>query len=247
MYSLFNILVIFELLWDFSDCLFLSLSFLFTLVMSMAPKRKSAPSQNPSRSRASSSSSNPIPSHIRFHDENARKDFSKNFSQRGVHLEHRVILADFADIDLPDVIHSRGWESLCDVPVTCPSMLIQEFYSNMHGFDYLVSLFSTHIRGTHIVVKPQLVANVLHVSRVEHPDYPRCERLRTVSKNEMISAFCKRPSNWGDCQFTPCKAFAKGPRFINMVTTFILHPLSHYNSITEPRARFCCLFLSTSL
>ena len=54
----------------------------------------------------------------------------------------------------------------------------------------------------------------------------------------MISAFCEYPSNWGDCQFTPCKAFAKGPRFINMVMTFVLHPLSHYNSITEPRARF---------
>ena len=28
------------------------------------------------------------------------------------------------------------------------------------------------------------------------------------------------------------------PRFMNMVMTFVLHPLSHYNSITEPRARF---------
>ena len=25
---------------------------------------------------------------------------------------------------------------------------------------------------------------------------------------------------------------------MNMVITFVLHPLSHYNSITEPRARF---------
>ena len=25
---------------------------------------------------------------------------------------------------------------------------------------------------------------------------------------------------------------------MNMVMTFVLHPLSHYNSITEPRARF---------
>ena len=75
---------------------------------------------------------------------------------------------------------------------------------------------------------------MLHVPRVEHPDYPECERLRTVSKYEMISAFC----DWGDHQFTLCKAFAKGPRFLNMVMTFVLYPLSHYNSITEPRARF---------
>ena len=33
-------------------------------------------------------------------------------------------------------------------------------------------------------------------------------------------------------------AFAKGLRFLNMVMTFVLHPLSRYSSITEPRARF---------
>ena len=53
--------------------------FLFTLVVSMAPKRKSTPSQNPLRSGASSSS-DPTPSHLRFHDEDARKDSSENFS-----------------------------------------------------------------------------------------------------------------------------------------------------------------------
>ena len=97
--------------------------FLFTLVVSMALKRKSVLSQNPLRSRASSFS-DPTPSHIRFRDEDARKDFSKNFSRRGVHLERRVILANFVDTDLPIVIHSRGWESLCDVSVTCPTVLI---------------------------------------------------------------------------------------------------------------------------
>ena len=84
----------------------------------------------------------------------------------------------------------------------------------------------------------QLVVDVLHVLRVKHPDYPGCDRLRTMSKDEMISTFCEHPSDWDDRQFTPCKAFAKGPRFINMVMTFVLHPLSHYISITEPLARF---------
>ena len=153
-------------------------------------------------------------------------------------MERRVILADFADIDLPTVIHSWVWESLCDIPVICPSVLIQEFYSNMYGFDFSVPLFSTCVQVMRIVVTPQLVMGVLHVPRLEHPDYPGCERLRTMSKDEMISAFCEHPADWGDRQFTPCKAFAKGPRFMNMVMTFVLHPLSHYNSITEPRARF---------
>ena len=79
---------------------------------------------------------------------------------------------------------------------------------------------------------------MLRVPKVEHPDYPGCEHLRTVSKDVMISAFCEHPTDWGDREFTPCKAFAKGPRFMNMVMTFVLHPLCHYNSITEPRTRF---------
>ena len=106
----------------------------------------------------------------------------------------------------------------------------------MHGFDFLVPLFSTRVRGMRIVVTPQLVADVLHVLRVEHLDYTDCEHLRTVSKDEMISAFYEHPADWGDRQFTPCKAVAKGLRFMNMVMTFVLHSLSHYNSIIEPRA-----------
>ena len=53
-----------------------------------------------------------------------------------------------------------------------------------------------------------------------------------------MSAFCECPSVWGERLFTLCRPFTKGPRFINMVMTFVLHPHSHYNSITEPRARF---------
>ena len=59
-----------------------------------------------------------------------------------------------------------------------------------------------------------------------------------MSKDELSSLFCETPSSWGDHQNTPRLAFAKGPRFLNMVVTFILHHLSHNNSITEPRARF---------
>ena len=53
-----------------------------------------------------------------------------------------------------------------------------------------------------------------------------------------MSTFWERPSEWGEHQFTYCSGFAKGPQFLNMVMTFVLYPLSHYNSITESRARF---------
>ena len=108
----------------------------------------------------------------------------------------------------------------------------------MHGFDYSTPLFVTRVQSTRIMVTRDLVSDVLRVPRVEHPDYPDCDRLKTVFKEELISSFCERPSDWGDHQFTYCTAFAKGPRFLNIVMTFVLHPLSHYNSITESYAWF---------
>ena len=113
----------------------------------------------------------------------------------------------------------------------------------MHGIDRSVPLFFTRVRGTRIPVTLQLVSDVLHVPRIEFPNYPSCKCLRTVSWDELMSSFCERPTAWGERLFTPCRPFAKGPRFMNMVMTFVLHPLSHYNSITEPRARFLLSFL----
>ena len=215
-----------------------SLSLFLSLSCIMEPKRKSVSSQNSLRSVASTSSSDPTPSSVRFRDEKACKNFLENFSRRGIHSERQVIVSDFSNTNLPIVIYSRGWESLFGIPVTCPSVIIQVFYSNMHEFDYSIPQFVTRVRGIRIVVTSGLISEVLHVPRVKHPDYPSCERLRTVSKDELSSLFCETPSSWGGRQNTPCSGFAKGLRFLNMVMTFILYPLSHYNTITEPRAWF---------
>ena len=79
---------------------------------------------------------------------------------------------------------------------------------------------------------------MLHVLRVSHLDYPRCPSLRIVSKDDLLSHVCETLSSWGDRQNTSCLGFAISLRFLNMVMTFILHLLSHYNSIIEPHARF---------
>ena len=63
----------------------------------------------------------------------------------------------------------------------------------MHGINSSVPLFFTRVRGMRIPVTLQLVADVLYVLRIEFPDYPSCECLRTVSKDELMSSFCERP------------------------------------------------------
>ena len=108
----------------------------------------------------------------------------------------------------------------------------------MQGIDTSVPQIVTTLRGTRIVVTLDLVSEVLHVPWVVHLDYPGCQHLRTVSKDELLSHFCVTPSIWGKRQNSLCSGFVNYSRFVNMLMTFVLHPLSHYNSITEPRARF---------
>ena len=74
-------------------------------------------------------------------------------------------------------------------------MIIQEFYSNMHRFDTSIPHFLSYVRGTYIVVTSNIVSDVLHVPRVAHLDYASCDRLRTMSKDELSSLFCETPSS----------------------------------------------------
>ena len=74
----------------------------------------------------------------------------------------------------------------------------------MHGIDHSVPLFFTHVRGTRIPITPQLIADMLRVPRIEFLDYPSCEHLRTVSRDELMSTFCECPSAWGEHLSTPC-------------------------------------------
>ena len=65
----------------------------------------------------------------------------------------------------------------------------------MHEFDYSVPHFITCVRGTRIVVTPNLISKVLHVLKVEFVDYHGCHRLKTVSKDELMSLSCVTPSS----------------------------------------------------
>ena len=82
----------------------------------MTPKRKSTLARNPLHSGASTFSDH-VPLSLCFRNDDGHKAFTENFSRRGIHSERRVILGHFANTDLPIVIHSQEWESLCDEPV----------------------------------------------------------------------------------------------------------------------------------
>ena len=99
--------------------------------------------------------------------------------------------------------------SILTSTLSCPFVIIQEFYSNMHGLDYSIPHFITRVQGIRIVVTPDLISEVLHVPRVEFVDYPDYPRLQTISKDKLMSFFYETPSSWDECQNTPYSSFAK--------------------------------------
>ena len=174
----------------------------------MAPK-KSVQSKNLIHRDSFSSSSFPSYS-VQFLDEKAQDDFFKNFSDQAIHLECQVILSDFLNTPLPGAFSSRGWASLCEEPLRCPNVFIQEFYFNMHAINTSVSRFTTVFRGTYIIVTPELIFEVLHVPKVDRPDYLSHCHLSSIFK-ELASLFCEKAMLWGGTLNFSITEFAKDP------------------------------------
>ena len=109
-----------------------------------------------------------------------------------IHSEHQVILSDFLNTSLLDVFSSWRWASLCEKPSRCLDVFIQEFYSNMHAIDTSVPRFTIVFQGTHIVVTPELIFEMLCVLRVDCLDYSSHCRLFSISRDELASLFCEK-------------------------------------------------------
>ena len=120
----------------------------------------------------------------------------------------------------------------------CPSVFIQEFYSNIHAIDTSISHFTMIFKGTSIIVSSELISEALHVPRVVRLTYPSHPHLHSISRDELAIHFCEMAMVWGGLQNFTTHDFAKGPRILNMVMTFVLTPRFHYNTITEARAHF---------
>ena len=106
-------------------------------------------------------------------------------------------------------------------------MFIQEFYSNMHAIVTSIPWFTTIFRGTRIIVIPELIFEVLHVPRLDRPDYPSHRHLSSISRDKLTSLFCEKAMLWGGTLSFSTTEFSKDLRILNLVMTFVLTPQSH--------------------
>ena len=82
------------------------------------------------------------------------------------------------------------------------------------------------------------ISKVLCFPKVDRLDYPSHPCLTSISRGELVSLFCEKAMLWGGTLNFSTTKFTKGPRFFNIVMSFVLTPRSHYNTTTEPHARF---------
>ena len=113
----------------------------------------------------------------------------------------------------------------------------------MHAINTSVPQITTVFCGTCIIVTPDFISEVLHVPRVDRPDYPSHPHLTSISRDELTSLFCENTMLWGGTLNFSTTEFTKGPWFLNMVMTFVLTPWSHYSTIPKPRAHFLLSFM----
>ena len=81
----------------------------------------------------------------------------------------------------------------------------------MHAIDTSVPRFTTVFRGTHIVVTLEFIFEVLHVPRVDSPNYPSHYHLNFVSRDEITLLFCEKAMVWGETPNFSTTKFANGP------------------------------------
>ena len=108
----------------------------------------------------------------------------------------------------------------------------------MHAINNSVPRFTMVFWGKRIIVTPELIFEVLCVPRVDCPDYPSHHRFSSISRDEFALLICEEAMLWGRTLNFSTTKFAKGPRILNIVMTFVLTSQAHYSTITEPHACF---------
>ena len=90
----------------------------------------------------------------------------------------------------------------------------------------------------HISQSPQNLFPRSYMSLGWIIDYPSHPYLSSIFRDELASLFCEKAMLWVGTLNLSITEFAKGPRILNMVMTFVLTPRSHCNTIIEASCSF---------
>lgn len=97
--------------------------------------------------------------------------FRLQFLLRPVLFEREVIMSDLSP-DLATIFTSRGWEPLLEELTLHSSLLVHEFYTNIH--DVSGSNFRVFLRDRTVKITSDIILSLIHIPRVVHPPSRFC-------------------------------------------------------------------------
>lgn len=131
----------------------------------------------------------------RFQTVDAKNRFENYIENRKILLERPVVLNDFSNSNIRRWIVQRQLNTLSSMrnEVICDQ--VSEFYCNM--YDVGANGFSTYVRGKHINMKPQVLADFLAIPRQANLEYmfPNPQKIPYIL-DLVASVICGKERQW---------------------------------------------------
>ena len=139
---------------------------------------------------------------------------------------------------------SRGWMAMChkDQPTGIPNSCIPEFYSNFINIQAEKNEFDFFFRNKIYHISPDLVSTALQLLRVSEAGYPFAPTTDPTD-DTIMSYFSEKTMAWGSSSKCGSQSFTAKTRVFNLIMSFNILPLSHWNTLSKSRARFLYAFM----
>ena len=139
---------------------------------------------------------------------------------------------------------SRGWIAMChkDQPTGIPNSCIPEFYSNFINIQAEKNEFDFFFRNKIYHISPDVVSTALQLLRVSEAGYPFAPTTDPTD-DTIMSYFSEKTMAWGSSSKCGSQSFTAKTRVFNLIMSFNILPLSHWNTLSKSRARFLYAFM----
>ncbi|KAL2525293.1 Uncharacterized protein Adt_10347 [Abeliophyllum distichum] len=202
------------------------------------PTQDAGPSSGKRKAPSKKTSKQPVTyDDTKFETEGAWLVYKNVLSSRNIISERRVLISDFANELLGDVIQRNKWETFVATPRVAYVEIVKEFYANIH--DNLDNpdhpqYQQVYMRGQYIPFSP------LAILRYYELDNTETDILQAPNTNlqEVVTSICQGIDHWPDGSSTlNYNCLLPQVRTLDKMVSANILPTTHTSTVNMERAR----------
>ncbi|KAL2466496.1 Uncharacterized protein Adt_42347 [Abeliophyllum distichum] len=202
---------------------------------SKKPTQDSGPSSGKRKAPSKKSSKQPVTyDDTKFETEGAWLVYKNVTSSRNIIPERRVLISDFANELLGDVIERNKWETFVATPRVAYVEIVKEFYANIHDNPEHPQYQQVYMRGQYIPLSPLAILQYYELDNTE------TDILQAPNTNlqEVVTSICQGIDHWPDGSSTlNYKCLLPQVRTLDKMVSANILPTRHTSMVTMERAR----------